>query len=180
MLHLLITVVVGKVTPITPPLIVHVSALAEPLSFKRIKRVCQSVGVPVTVNVVAFAIAESSYSSVISVSITAVASSVVVTTRFVIRLFVSVLVLLIVGTVTPSTAITPAALRDIVVSDACQSSIVPVVVAPVVLPRDIVGLFTVVVPATLDPIFMFVVDPAAPPVPTLSVFVVAVAVALVE
>lgn len=123
MLHLLITVVVGKVTPITPPLIVHVSALAEPLSFKRIKRVCQSVGVPVTVNVVAFAIAESSYSSVISVSITAVASSVVVTTRFVIRLFVSVLVLLIVGTVTPSTDITPADTRAILVSDACQSSI---------------------------------------------------------
>lgn len=123
MLHLLITVVVGKVTPITPPLIVHVSALAEPLSFKRIKRVCQSVGVPVTVNVVAFAIAESSYSSVISVSITAVASSVVVTTRFVIRLFVSVLVLLIVGTVTPSTDITPADTRAILVSDACHSSI---------------------------------------------------------
>ena len=123
MLHLLITVVVGKVTPITPPLIVHVSALAEPLSFKRIKRVCQSVGVPVTVNVVAFAIAESSYSSVISVSITAVASSVVVTTRFVIRLFVSVLVLLIVGTVTPSTDITPADTRAILVSDACHNSI---------------------------------------------------------
>ena len=123
MLHLLITVVVGKVTPITPPLIVHVSALAEPLSFKRIKRVCQSVGVPVTVNVVAFAIADSSYSSVISVSITAVASSVVVTTRFVIRLFVSVLVLLIVGTVTPSTDITPAETRAIEVSVACHNSI---------------------------------------------------------
>lgn len=143
MLHLLITVVVGKVTPITPPLIVHVRALAEPLSFKRINRVCPSVGVPVTVNVVAFAIADSSYSSVMSVSITAVESSVVVTTRFVIRLFVSVLVLLIVGTVTPSTDITPADTRAILVSDACHSSIDPTHSAVAVL---------AVIPATGNPV----------------------------
>ena len=76
-------------------------------------------------NVVAFAIAESSYSSVMSVSITAVESSVVVTTRFVIRLLVSVFVELILGITTPSTANTHAAERDSVVSEACQSSIEP-------------------------------------------------------
>lgn len=43
-------------------------------------------------------------------------------------LLVSVLVLLIVGTVTPSTAITPPDTRDIVVSEALPSSIFPVVV----------------------------------------------------
>ncbi len=107
---MLITVVVGNVTPITPPLIVQVKALAEPLSFKRIIRVCQSVGVPVTVNVVALAIAESSYSSVISVSMTAVESSVVVTTRLVIRLFVSVFVFVVDSISTHSIASCQAAL----------------------------------------------------------------------
>ena len=154
MLHLLITVVVGKVTPITPPLIVHVRAMAEPLSFKRINRVCPSVGVPVTVNVVAFAIAESSYSSVISVSMTAVASSVVVTTLLVIRLLVNVLVLDIVGTVTPSTDITQADTRAIEVSLACHSSIEPTHSAVDVL---------AVMPATGNPVQFVRVQEAGVP-----------------
>lgn len=48
-------------------------------------------------------------------------------------LFVRVSVLLIVGTFTPSTAILPADTRDIVVSDACQSSILHTPIACVVL-----------------------------------------------
>ena len=48
-------------------------------------------------------------------------------------LFVSVLVLLIVGIITPSTAITPADTREIVVSVACQSSTEPTPIACVVL-----------------------------------------------
>tara|TARA_R110000868_G_scaffold367434_1_gene630406 strand:- start:205 stop:522 length:318 start_codon:yes stop_codon:yes gene_type:complete len=42
-----------------------------------------------------------------------------------------------------------------------------------------VGLLTVVVPPLADPTFTFVVEPAAPPVATLTVLVVALAVALV-
>lgn len=105
-------------------------------------------------NVVAFAIAESSYSSVISVSMTAVASSVVVTTLLVIRLLVSVFVLDIVGTVTPSTAITPADTRAILVSDACHNSIEPTHSAVDVL---------AVIPATGNPVqFVSVPDVGVP------------------
>ena len=42
-----------------------------------------------------------------------------------------------------------------------------------------VGLLTVVVPPLAEPTFTFVVEPAAPPVATLTVLVVALAVALV-
>ena len=63
--------------------------------------------------------------------IVGVAEDVVVPVRFVTRLFVSVFVLEILGITTPSTASTPAAERDSVVSEACPSSILPVVVAVV-------------------------------------------------
>ena len=43
-----------------------------------------------------------------------------------------------------------------------------------------IGLLIVVVPPMDDPMFVLVVEPAAPPVPRLTVFIVAVAVALVE
>ena len=147
---------------------------------KRISIVCQSVGVQVTVNVVALATADNWYTSVTSTSITAVASSVVVTTRFVIRLFVRVLVDVSDGITTHSTAMTPAETRAIVVSLAAPSSIVPVVVEPVVPPSDIVGELTVVVPPAAAPIFILVVELAAPPVPRLTALVVAAAVAFVE
>ncbi len=51
-------------------------------------------------------------------------------TREVILLFVSVFVAEIVSTTTPSTAMTPADDREIVVSDTAPSSIVPVVNTP--------------------------------------------------
>lgn len=57
--------------------------------------------------------------------IVGVADDVVVPVRFVIRLLDSVLVLEIDGTTTPSTARTPAADRDSVVSDAAPSSTDP-------------------------------------------------------
>mgnify|MGYP003423639339 FL=1 len=62
-----------------------------------------------------------------------VAEEATVSTRFVIRLFVSVLVLDIVGTVTPSTDITQADTRAIEVSLACHSSIEPTHIAVDVL-----------------------------------------------
>ena len=66
------------------------------------------------------------------------------------------------------------------VSVACHSSIVPVDVTPVVPHNDVLGEFTVVVQPTDDHILIFVVLHDAPPVPTFTVLVVAVAVALVE
>jgi len=65
------------------------------------------------------------YISTLSVLIVGVAEEVVVPTRFVIRLFVSVFVEEIVGTATPSTANTPAEERDKVVSEAFPSSSEP-------------------------------------------------------
>lgn len=66
--------------------------------------------------------------SPLSVLIVGVADWVVDTNRFVTLLFVSVDVDDIVGTVTPSTATTPADTREIVVSEECPSSMFPVVV----------------------------------------------------
>ncbi len=90
---------VGRVIPkaVNP---VQVRVLETPASLYRTMSFCPSVGVPVRVKVVLFATAESSYTSVTSISITAVASSVVVTTLWVIRLFVKVFVELIVGMAT--------------------------------------------------------------------------------
>lgn len=67
------------------------------------------------------------YISTLSVLIVGVAEEVVVPTRLVILLFVSVFVEEIVGTTTPSTANTPAEERERVVSEALPSSIEPAV-----------------------------------------------------
>ena len=147
---MLITVVVGKVTPIAVNP-VQVKPLAAPASLNLTINVCPSVGVPVKVNVVAFATALKSYTSVISVLITAVASSVVVTTLFVILLLVRVLVLEIEGITTPSTANTPAALLANVVSLACPNSIFPVVV---ILFTTILGVPVKAVATVLSPVFV--------------------------
>jgi hypothetical protein len=64
--------------------------LAAQASLKRMRIVCQSVGVPARENVVLLVIADNWYTSVTSASIPAVALSVRVTTLFVIRLFVRV------------------------------------------------------------------------------------------
>lgn len=80
---------------------------------------------------------------------------------------------------THSTATTPALTREMVVSEACPSSIVPVLNTQEV-PVDRLGLLTVVVPQLAEPILTFVIDPEAPPVARFTVFVTAFAVAFVE
>lgn len=98
----------------------------------------------------------------------------------VIVLFVSVSVLDIEGITTHSTAITQALTLLRVVSEVCQSSIVPVVETPVTPQSDVLGEFIVVVPPFDDPILILEVEPTAPPVHKFTVLVVAVAVALAE
>jgi len=113
--------VVGKVVPITVNP-VQVNALVVQSSLNLIIIFFQSVGAPVKENVVAAAIAVNWYTSVTATSITAVASEAVVTTLAVSSLLVRAFVELILGITTPSTASTPAALLDKVVSLACHSS----------------------------------------------------------
>ena len=88
---------------------------------------CPSVGVPerlVVKLVMSATCAVRVYISTLSVLIVGVVDEVVVPTRGVTLLFVNVFVAEIVSTVIPSTEITPAETLAIVVSVACQSSIV--------------------------------------------------------
>lgn len=132
--HFDIVVVVGSVAAQLANCVSQVNALAVPLSFTLINNNCQFVGLHA-----GFWNCKAIHSDVIS-WVSVVLTSIwygldtgeALWTRFVIRLFVRVSVLLIVGTFTPSTAILPADTRDIVVSVVCQSSTEPTVIAFVV------------------------------------------------
>jgi hypothetical protein len=122
-----ITVVVGSGTVDASKLAPQVMALAVPLSVMSILSVSPSTGVPVRLvvnDVIACARPVMCATSVTSVLIAGSAAWVMAGARFVTRLFVSVLVELIDGIVTHSTAITQALTRESVVSDAFPSSIV--------------------------------------------------------
>lgn len=126
-----ITVVVGSATVVAENEAHHVKALAVPSSVICIIIMSPATGVPerfVVNDVIACAKPVIVNMSPLSVFIVGVADCVVDTTRLVIRLFVRVDVELMVGIVTPSTAITPADTREIVASEAFQSSMFPVVV----------------------------------------------------
>lgn len=128
----LITVVVGSATVVAPNDAPHVIALAVPLSVKRNSIKSPSTGVPdrlVVIEVIAAASPVKFIMSTLSVFVVGVApGAFVVVRRRVMRLLVSVFVELILGMTTPSTARTPAAERDRVVSEALPNSIDPVVV----------------------------------------------------
>jgi len=117
-----ITVVVGSVTVVLAKEAHQVIARAVHESVICIIIISPATGVQVrfvVILVIACASPVIWNISPLSVFIAGAAACVVTTTRLVTRLFVSVLVLIIVGIVTPSTAITPAAAREIVVSVAC-------------------------------------------------------------
>jgi len=134
------TVVVGSATVVAEKLAQKVRALAVPLSVICIIIISPVTGVPerfVVNDVMACASPVMVNISPLSVFMVGVADWVVDTTRLVIRLLVSVDVELIVGTVIPSTATTPADTRDMVVSVAFQSSMAHVVInfVPLMFPR---------------------------------------------
>ena len=141
--HVLITVVVGKAMVVAAKLEPHVIALAVPLSKKRNSNKSPSLGVPerfVVIDVIAVSKPVKFIISTLSVLVVGVApGALVVVIRLITLLFVNVLVELVVGTTIPSTASTPAASLDKVISVAPPdpSSIVvndhtpPVVIAGV-------------------------------------------------
>lgn len=155
-----ITVVVGSATVVAENEAHHVKALAVPSSVICIIIMSPATGVPerfVVNDVIACAKPVIVNMSPLSVFIVGVADCVVDTTRLVIRLFVRVDVELMVGTVTPSTAITPADTLDMVVSVACPSSMLHVVVEFVVpfeiVPEKVVfQFFNTVIASLLAPV----------------------------
>lgn len=121
------TVVVGSATVLASNDVPQVMARAVPLSVMSMRRVSPSTGVPERLDVIevmAWASPVMWATSVLSVLITGVADCVTAGARFVTRLFVSVFVEDMLGMTTPSTASTPAAERESVVSDAFPSSMV--------------------------------------------------------
>ena len=114
-------VVVGRATPFASNEVPHVMPRAVPLSFILMRSFWKLVGVPerlVVNEVISAANAVMLCASTLSVFMVGVADDVSELTRGVILLFVRVFVEEILGIVTPSTDMTPAETRAIVVSEA--------------------------------------------------------------
>ena len=163
------TVVVGNATVVATKDAPQVMALAVPSSVNLISSLSPSEGVPdrlVVIEVIAVPSPVKFIISTLSVFVVGVApGAFVVVSLLVTLLFVSVFVEDMEGTTTPSTASTPAALLERVVSEAAPSSMVPAVTAvDVPNPKEVMPAIVMSLPVWVmvaSPLSQFITPPSA-------------------